>query len=229
MKNNKTYKFFSNDEKITSLLEKFYKENAKIYKKIIDSISLLSNFDKKIDVDIYDVKDTENENYIRLWCSDKNDNIFIFYVFSNNKKDLYKMIQLTNANEIIYDISLSKKFVLNKENINFIKSGNTYSFKYGRLITDEKTFYSIYLGDNIGYQIIIDFENEDYILSENILNYLNDMKNRPTFNDFIKLFENLISNNIKIGNIKVSAYKDFKRIGYLESYGNENKVKKLQK
>lgn len=216
--------FISNDIEINNILNN-YKTNEKIYKKVFNTLNILGTFENNIEVNIYDIKKDEKEEYIKLWCNDINDNIFIFYVTSNNKNDLNKIYKLNNKEEIIYDLTLSKKFELSKENIDFIRTGSIYNFKFGRLITDEKTFYSIFLGNNIGYQIIIDYDNDNATLSEDIINCLNKFDKIPSLLDFTKIFEKLINNNnIKLNNINLSVYKEFKRIGSLESKNKKSKV-----
>lgn len=216
---NKIYEFYSNDIEISSLL----KNEEKLYKRIINTLNILGSFNSKIEVNVYELKD----DCLKVWCTDLEDNIFIFNLKAKDKNELYMITHITNNFEKTYDISLAKKFELNKDNVNYIRSAKTYNCKFGRLITDEKTFYSVYLGNNIGFQLCINYSPKRFI-AEDILSYLNSMDNKPSFLEFIKMFEELIEiNDIKFEYIEVSAYKDFKRIGHLKTEYAKNKTKKL--
>ena len=147
MKEKKRKKIFdlkSNDEKIQEILFNM-KQNLKLYSKLITALQLLGTFDGKTEVELYDMVDNENESSIRLWCSDNLGNLFIFYGMSTNRNNLLKIVKETNEQEYEYDISLSKKFPLNEDNIDFTRYGNINDVKFGRLITNGKDFYSIFI------------------------------------------------------------------------------------
>ena len=123
------------------------------------------------------------------------------------KKDWLKIIKETNEEELEYDISLAKKYSLNLENINFTRTKQIYDFKFGRLVTDEKTFYSLFLGSDIIYQILGNFNGN---VIKDLLNQLNELKNEPKFMDFLNVFNNVLTNNkIQYFVSSISAIKDF--------------------
>lgn len=233
MKEKKRKKIFdlkSNDEKVQEILSSM-KLNSKVYSKLIIALQLLGTFDGKADVEIYDVVDDENESSIRLWCSDNLGNLFIFYSMSTNRNNLLKIIKETNEQEYEYDISLSKKFQLNEENINFTRYGNINDVKFGRLITNEKDFYSIFMGNDLGYQIQGDF---NVPLASSLITRINKLPLIPTLPDYIKIFEEVMSeNDCKFSKMQIFAFKEFVRTCNLninnETFkNNDNVLKKIK-
>lgn len=170
----------------------------------------MGNFDQNIDVEIYDVYEEEENQKICLSCFDKNDKLFLFYGMSSNRKDWLLITEITNEQVKKYDISLAKKFNLDSNNINFTITNKEYGFKFGRLISDDNIFYSLFLGNDVGYQVQGDFNSN---LSLLLLNSLNKMEKVPSLQDYIVLFEKIIlDNDIEFTNIKISAYKDFSQV-----------------
>lgn len=74
----------------------------------MEALQLLGNFSPKIEVELYDLKDTNEEKYSRIWCSDLDGNILIFYLESVFKKYETIIEKLTNESHRIYDLSLAK-------------------------------------------------------------------------------------------------------------------------
>lgn len=103
-------------------IEKLKTEDQKLYQRILEALQLLGNFPIKIEAELYESKDTEEEKYSRLWCSDLDGNILIFYLESMFKKDKTIIEKLTNESHRIYDLSLAKKFKLTSENIDLIQT-----------------------------------------------------------------------------------------------------------
>lgn len=211
MKEKKRKKIFdlkSNDEKIQEILFNM-KQNLKLYSKLITALQLLGTFDGKTEVELYDMVDNENESSIRLWCSDNLGNLFIFYGMSTNRNNLLKIVKETNEQEYEYDISLSKKFPLNEDNIDFTRYGNINDVKFGRLITNEKDFYSLFMGNDLGYQIQGDF---NVSLTSSLITRINKLPSIPTLPDYIKIFEEvLLENNCKFSKMQIFAFKEFVR------------------
>lgn len=211
MKEKKRKKIFdlkSNDEKIQEILFNM-KQNLKLYSKLITALQLLGTFDGKTEVELYDMVDNENESSIRLWCSDNLGNLFIFYGMSTNRNNLLKIVKETNEQEYEYDISLSKKFPLNEDNIDFTRYGNINDVKFGRLITNEKDFYSLFMGNDLGYQIQGDF---NVSLTSSLITRINKLPSIPTLPDYIKIFEDvLLENNCKFSKMQIFAFKEFVR------------------
>ena len=233
MKEKKRKKIFdlkSNDEKIQERLFNL-KQNLKLYSKLITALQLLGTFDGKTEVELYDMVDNENESSIRLWCSDNLGNLFIFYGMSTNRNNLLKIVKETNEQEYEYDISLSKKFPLNEDNIDFTRYGNINDVKFGRLITNEKDFYSLFMGNDLGYQIQGDF---NVSLTSSLITRINKLPSIPTLPDYIKIFEDvLLENDCKFSKMQILAFKEFVRTCNLNVNNevlknNDNVLKKIK-
>ena len=233
MKEKKRKKIFdlkSNDEKIQEILFNM-KQNLKLYSKLITALQLLGTFDGKTEVELYDMVDNENESSIRLWCSDNLGNLFIFYGMSTNRNNLLKIVKETNEQEYEYDISLSKKFPLNEDNIDFTRYGNINDVKFGRLITNGKDFYSIFIGNDLGYQIQGDF---DVSLTPSLITRINKLQSIPTLSDYMQIFEDvLLENDCKFSKMQILAFKEFVRTCNLNVNNevlknNDNVLKKIK-
>ena len=128
---------------------------------------------------------------------------------STNRNNLLKIIKETNEQEYEYDLSLSKKFSLNEDNIDFTRHGNINDVKFGRLITNEKDFYSIFIGNDLGYQIQGDF---DISLTPSLITRINKLQSIPTLFDYMQIFEEvLLENNCKFSKMQIFAFKEFVR------------------
>lgn len=211
-KSNKPNKFdlTASNEEASAVLSSM-KTNLKIYNRLIEGLKLLGSFDGKTEVEIYDTLSIGEDKKIRLCCFDSNSNLFIFYGESFDKKDLLKLIKEDNSGTIDYDLSLAKKFELNSENIGFTRTGNIYGLKFGRLITNWKDFYSLYLRDDIGYQIQGDFSSS---FDERIISLINNFDDSPNLSACISVFESEIRDEqISFSKMSVQAFKNFESIG----------------
>lgn len=228
MKNNNILKLYSNDKKINAILLDL-KKQTKIYLRIITALQILGNFNEKANVELYNIIDNEEEQKTFLFCSDLNDDIFIFCGKSSNRKDWLLITKLTNTSEKKYDISLAKKSELNNENIDLTRFDEKYDFKYGRLITNNKDFYSLFFGNNICYQIHGDFNNN---ISKELLNNLNQFPTCPNLQNIVSIFEKVIEQNeIDFSQLKISVYENFERsihIDLNDKYNNVEKHKKVR-
>lgn len=226
----KVFDLYSNNEKISNLIEDL-KSNSKVYLKLMYALQILGTFNGKMEVEIYDVIDTEDERKIRFWCSDVNGNFFIFYVLSTNKNDLLKITKETNEQVYECNLVLAKKFPLNESNIDFTRCGNITDVKFGRLISNNKDFYSIFMGNDIGYQIQGDF---NISLTQSLINKINKLSSVPNLSEYLKLFEDVIAeNNCTFSKMQVSAFKNFERIGNLvfndkSSAKEKNNLKRIK-
>lgn len=224
------FDLYSNDEKINILLSNL-KLNNKIYSKLLESLQLIGKFNKKIEVEFYESNEDDENTKINLFCFDSDDNIYFLCVKSSEKKDLLKITKETDLHTYHYDISLSKDFELNLDNIEFTLTGKVFDFKFGRLITDNSSFYSLFLGNNIGYQIKGDFNipKNNNVVNE-LLVCLNKFTEIPKLLDFVGILEDILKKKrIDFGDITISAFKDFKRIGYFTIVAeNQKKVLKNQ-
>ena len=226
----KIFELYSDNNKVNNLIEKM-KSNSKTYSKLKTAWELLGSFEGKVDVELYDVVENKNESSIRLWCSDNLGNLFIFYALSTNRNNLLKIIKETNEQEYEYDISLSKKFLLNEDNIDFTRYGNINDVKFGRLITNEKDFYSLFMGNDLGYQIQGDF---NVSLTSSLITRINKLPSIPTLPDYIKIFEDvLLENDCKFSKMQILAFKEFVRTCNLNVNNevlksNDNVLKKIK-
>ena len=226
----KIFELYSDNNKVNNLIEKM-KSNSKTYSKLKTALELLGSFEGKVDVELYDVVENKNESSIRLWCSDNLGNLFIFYALSTNRNNLLKIIKETNEQEYEYDISLSKKFLLNEDNIDFTRYGNINDVKFGRLITNEKDFYSLFMGNDLGYQIQGDF---NVSLTSSLITRINKLPSIPTLPDYIKIFEDvLLENDCKFSKMQILAFKEFVRTCNLNVNNevlksNDNVLKKIK-
>lgn len=225
----KVFDLYSKDERIGNLINSM-KFNPKNYQKLLSALQSLGEFDGKAEVDIYDSVEKEEGKKIRLWCSDLSDNLFIFYAISNERNDMLKIIKETNDESYEYDLLLAKKFNITSENIELTKCGKVNNFKFGRLITDDKSFYSLFMGGDIVYQISGNF---DKVLTSCIVNRLNNFKELPTLSEFIKIFEMILLNSsCYFSKLKILAFKEGKKIGniFIEEQGSNknNYLKRIK-
>ena len=230
MAKKKNFDLKTKNEEIKQILSSM-KSNSKAYSKLKTALELLGSFEDKVDVELYDMVDNENESSIRLWCSDNLGNLFIFYGMSTNRNNLLKIVKETNEQEYEYDISLSKKFPLNEDNIDFTRYGNINDVKFGRLITNGKDFYSIFIGNDLGYQIQGDF---DVSLTPSLITRINKLQSIPTLFDYMQIFEDvLLENDCKFSKMQILAFKEFVRTCNLNVNNevlknNDNVLKKIK-
>lgn len=230
MAKKKNFDLKTKNEEIKQILSSM-KSNSKAYSKLKTALELLGSFEDKVDVELYDVVENKNESSIRLWCSDNLGNLFIFYALSTNRNNLLKIIKETNEQEYEYDLSLSKKISLNEDNIDFTRYGNINDVKFGRLITNGKDFYSIFIGNDLGYQIQGDF---DVSLTPSLITRINKLQSIPTLFDYMQIFEEvLLENNCKFSKMQIFAFKEFVRTCNLNVNNevlknNDNVLKKIK-
>ena len=211
MKKKEDFELFSDTYAVNKELE-FIKDNNKLYSRIINTLKVLGNFKGKINVDIYD-KDKDNT---RLWFSNSNKDIFVIYSHSNDKNN-YNLISYEGNNSYTYDVSLIKKAEITKDNINMMRVGKIKTFKFGRLITDEKKFYNIYLGDGISFGIDID-NSSGKIYVDDLVNELNKVDNSPRLFEISNIFHKIITDkSISYDNVLFTCYKDYQIIGKIDS------------
>ena len=228
MKKKKTFELYTNNETIINVLNNF-KNSQKIYLRILELLQLVGNFEGKTEIELYEIHNTDDKKEIKIWLSDLDGNIFILTACTTSKADISKIEKLTNDNHLIYDLSLAKKFKLTSDNVRLTQTGIKYDFKFGRLITDNKSFYNLFLGNNTCYQISIEFV-EQPVSIEKLLYKLNQLENSPKFIDYIQIFDNLITEDkLKFTIINLSAFQNFEMIGNMTIDGNYKCNKSLKK
>ena len=210
---NNKFDFYSSDEKVLSFIEKLKSQN-KQYSKIYKALSLIGNFDKKVEVSLYDILEDEECTKVTLYFFDLDDSLFTICPTSNNKNDILKITKEDNTREIYYDLSILKKFELTEENIQLTRTSNVLNTRFGRLITDNKTFYSLFLGNNIAYQINIEYSNDsETVLTESLVKKLNLLSNVPRLMDYVTLFSNqLEENNCEFDELSLFSFKNFELV-----------------
>ena len=161
--------------------------------------------------------------------SDLEGNIFILTPYSTSRAELTIVEKLTNDNHFKYDLALAKKFNLTSDNVELTQTEFVSTFKFGRLITDNKSFYNLFLSDNVCYHIQINSNsNDDNIDSKELLIELNKLENIPKFMEYIEIFDSLLQKpNINYSLISLRAYKNFEKIGSLSINGDKPKVEKV--
>ncbi len=164
---------------------------------------------------------------IRLWCTDSDDNLLVFYGYSSDRTDLLKITKETNEETIEYALTLAKKFTLNSNNINFTRSNQSYGFKFGRLITDSNNFHSLFLRDDIGYQIQGDLNTN---IVKELLSELNKLENLTKLTYYLNIFERILTvKNIHFSMLSISAFKDFENVGSFQINDEKSKSLTLKK
>ena len=228
MEKKKKFELYTNDETIINVLNDF-KNNQKIYLRILEFLQLVGNFEGKTKVELYETYDTDDKKEIKIWLSDLDGNIFIQTPFTTSKADISKIEKLTNDNHLIYDLSLAKRFKLTSDNVRLTQTGIKYDFKFGRLITDNKSFYNLFLRNNTCYQLSIEFL-EQPVSIEKLLYKLNQLEKSLKFIDYTNIFDSLINEyNLKFTMINLSAFQNFEMVGNITIDSNYKCNKSLKK
>lgn len=223
----KQFELVSNDPNVTSLIENL-KANQSLYKKIINTLLSLGIFNNSINCNVYEISNNEERCYIKLWCEDLDGNIYIFCPKSNIKHDLNILQKINNDSEKKYDVTLSKKFDITSSNVELMQTESVFNFKFGRLITDEKSFYNLFLGDNVCYQIQIN-DNQEKLNAKDLLTLLNQLEIIPTFKNYTDIFAQLIcEKQINYSSMLLGAYKNFESLGRLKLQEEKNNTKVLK-
>lgn len=224
---NKIFDLYSNNDEVSDLINKM-KSNPKVYLKLMSGLQALGCFDGKIIVEIYDCIETEKNKKIKLCCLDFDDNLYVFYALSSDKNDLLKIYKETNENITEYNLALAKKVYITSDNIELTKSDKTFNFKFGRLITDNKNFYSLFMSGDIVYQVSGDFDKD---ITNDVIRKVNELSVVPTLSEFINIFEMiLLENACSFSEIKILIFEEGNNIGNIVIEDKElNKVNLLKR
>lgn len=211
---------YSNDIEINKKIEELKK--TKLYSRFENALKILGNLKNINLVNIYSVD--EKKGIVKAWIDDIDGNIIIFNLVSSKIEDLLKIVKITNDCEKEYDISLSKRFELNDKNIELTRSLQNYNFKFGRLVTNLKDFYTIFINNDIGYKIEGDFNSN---ISEELLKELNKLEKVPRFLEYVNLFEKILKqNNITFDSVTITYFKEFKILEEIK-IGEKEENKKM--
>ena len=132
-----------------------------MFLKLINFLFNAGYFDEYASVEVFlsEVVVEDKKNAIKIFCYDKDNNIFEFYGDSNIKKDYDRVKVYKDDKEYNYDLSLIKNYEVNPSNIELLRSDKVINTKFGRLITDDKSYYNFFSKD-IAYQTIINSEEK---------------------------------------------------------------------
>ena len=186
----------------------FIRSNNKFYKKMIDALNILGFFDKKVEAEVFNVD--KRLGKVDLSFTDNNGDMFIICSKSNNKNDLNIIRKLGDDIDESYDLSLLKKSEVNNDNIDLCRTDKVYNTKHGRLISDKRTFISLFLG-NEAYQLLADFNHDIDIY--NVVNEINKYDIKPTFKNFVDSLNSEITDDDLDHVIAFNAYKDYVKVG----------------
>ena len=142
MKKNQRVNLYSVDNDINKIINSL--ANKKMFNRLLDVLENIGTFDRKVEI----FKDESNldDEKIKVWCFDQNNNIFVFCLFSDAKQDFFKISEERDDGvSVYYDFSLSKNYPLSSNNISFIKCEHIYNFKHGRLITTSENDYNLFI------------------------------------------------------------------------------------
>ena len=216
----KSIKLYTDDNAISNELKQL-KSSLKTYQRLLEGMLLLGNFTYSAKVEEYERTEKDQETKRKVFCTDLNGDLIMFYSSSIDKKDYLKISKVTYDGEKQYDLALAKKFELTPENIELTRTDKVNSFKYGRLITDNKTFYTLLLGNDIIYKIEIEKPNMG-IAAQNILNMLNSLDSIPSLMDYVEILNRLINDNkLEYESIKTDMYQEFKKVCSYTIEGNK--------
>ena len=179
---------YSKTYQVSKLLDEL-KKNSKLYRRLCETLNALGNFTLKYEVNIYDIsKNDQGQQIITAWISDDNEDVFVFNLKASSKEELLKITKIGNT-ELVYDGALGKSFPINSENIGITRCKETYNVKYGRLVTDSKSFYTLFLGNDEGYQINGDFNSN---MTLELIERINNQKEKPSIMSYVNMFEQMV-------------------------------------
>lgn len=225
-KRKQSIELVSKDLSVSNLIETLKQNNA-LYKKIIMVLSSLGNFGNVVNCDIYEIVDGD-VSYIKLWCEDKDGNMFIFCPTSTIKQDIDIIHQISNDGEKLFNLSLAKNFEITKANVELLQTHSIFNCKFGRLVTDGVSFCNLFLSQNVCHHIKLEGNDSTFNVEE-LINSLNKLEEIPKLKVYLGLFENALArSNIQYESISVATYKDFVELGAL-TFNNNEKSPKIKK
>ena len=186
-------------------LLKTLKADPKLYKKIMDTLDIIGFFDPVMIAEVYD-RD-KKRGRVDLVLSDKDDSLFIITPRSNSKNDLTIVRKLSGDIEERYDLSIVKKNDITTDNVDLCRCDKIYNTKFGRLITDRKTYVTALFGDHNIYQMLSDFSSPVDV--EALLADINSREVKPTFKDFTDSLGKVITEEEMDNILELNCYDDF--------------------
>lgn len=206
----KEIKISSKDKTTLLHLKQYMVDYKRNYNMVIEYLNAIGKFTNPLLLNYYDSINDEEQDKYYAYFGDKDENVYIMCLRSNDRKDIDIIERQTNNGDEFYDLSLSKKFIIKEDNVRLLRTKNTYGFRHGRVITDGKSFYSIFLGDNIAYQLNIETANSKININE-LIERLNKLDEKPDFATVTSIFHSVIvDNGIEFKKMDLSFYKDLK-------------------
>lgn len=199
----------------------YLRMNKGLYDKIHTFLKSFGDFGDRICFQVYQISNNKDNEFIKLWCEDINENIFIICSKSCNSNDLRIVEKIDNNGHVKYNLSLVKKESPTVELGNLMKFDEIYDFKFGRLVTDRKTFFNVLLRDNMVYCVNISGLEGPLSIDE-LLSRLNGFENMFSLSKYSNLInEIIVMNNFNYNSVDISAYSNFE-LTYSYTYEKEN-------
>lgn len=151
----------------------------------------------------------EDNVEIKLWTEDINGDIFIICPVSPEKNLNYIVEKMCGNFMYKYNLALMKKYDFSSECEQLMFCDNIKDFKFGRLITDNRTYFNIFLSNDIIYSIRI-FDLKNNLNSEEVLNELNLMMENISIVDYVNIINKLLElHNYEYEFITVKVFNKF--------------------
>lgn len=173
------------------------------------------NFADEVGIEQLDL----SKDYSRCFVEDLDKVSYVFYLY-NTDSSQYGIIEKDGG--LLYDLKLLKNSNLNYDNVDICRTGNVSNFKFGRFITDNKTFISVFLANDVCYQLL--FNSDELLDTKPILDKLNKVDDL-SFKKFTDIVDECQEG---LDLISLKIYKDFETIGVIE-FTKEEKTKQYAK
>jgi len=190
-------------------------ENFSSRKKLLNNMQNLFVVDGNFaDIAIIEQLDL-SDSYSRCFVEDLDGVSYVFFLY-NQDSSQYGIIE--KDGEQFFDLKLLKNNDLNYDNYEMCRTGNVTNFKFGRFISDNKSFISVFLANDTCFQLF--FETDELIDTKPIIDKLNKVDDF-SLKSFIDIMEESLEN---VNLISLKVYKNFEIIGDMDL-----KVKDYQK
>lgn len=198
------------DDSIMSDLENFSSR-----KKLLNNMQNLFVVDGNFaDIAIIEQLDS-SDSYSKCFVEDLDGVSYVFFLY-NQDSSQYGIIEKDGGQ--VFDLKLLKNNELNYDNYKMCRTGNVTNFKFGRFISDNKSFISVFLANDTCFQLF--FETDELINPKPIIDKLNKVDDF-SLKSFIDIMEESLEN---VNLISLKVYKNFEIIGDMDL-----KVKDYQK
>ena len=186
--------------------------DPKLYKKIMDTLDIIGFFEPVMVAELYARDKVRGKVEVAL--SDKDDDLFIITPKSNSKGDLNIVRKLSGDTEEKYDVSIIKKNDITTDNVDLCRCDKVYNTKFGRVITDRKTYVTALFGDHNIYQMLCDFSKP--IDVESLVSDINSKESKPSFKDFTDGLEKVVPEDEMDNILELNCYDNFDKISSIK-------------